>query len=76
MEHVASFDAQITDDILICGMRLLRAPDGRFLSYAPTALGGRRSVTLAPPLADAITKAASQRYREQVTANDRSSSAA
>ncbi|MDQ0558326.1 hypothetical protein QO004_000099 [Rhizobium mesoamericanum] len=70
MEHVATFDAQVTDDILVCGMRLLRAPDGRFLSYAPTALGGRRSVTFSPETAAKITDAATRYFQEHVTAND------
>ncbi|MGM4980866.1 hypothetical protein [Rhizobium sp. 11_C7_N12_5] len=69
MKLVAEFDLQITDDVRICGMRLLNAPDGRFLTYAPTALGGRRSVTFARPLADAITAAAIQQYSELVTAH-------
>ncbi|MET3753358.1 hypothetical protein ABID08_000697 [Rhizobium binae] len=76
MKHVANFDLQITDDIRICGMRLLMAPDGRLLTYAPTALGGRRSVTFSPETAAAITRTAASYFQEQVTANDRSSTAA
>lgn len=45
MRLVATFDLQITEDIRLCGMRLLRAPDGQLLTYAPMAVGGRRSVT-------------------------------
>ncbi len=71
MKLVAEFDLQIAEDIRICGMRLLQAPDGRLLSYAPTALGGRRSVTFAPETAAAITGAATrQYYSEPVTAHD------
>ncbi|MBX4906149.1 hypothetical protein HJA82_01950 [Rhizobium bangladeshense] len=76
MKHVANFDLQITDDIRICGMRLLMAPDGRLLTYAPTALGGRRSVTFSPETTAAITDAARNSYLELVTADDRSSTAA
>ncbi len=68
---VASFDLQLTDDVAIYGMRLCRAPDGRHVSYAPTALGGRRSATFARPLAEAITASALQSYSELDTANDR-----
>ncbi|MBX5293035.1 hypothetical protein HJB96_08780 [Rhizobium sp. NLR15a] len=76
VKHVANFDLQITDDIRICGMRLLMARDGRLLTYAPTALGGRRSVTFSPETTAAITHAARNSYLELVTADDRSSPAA
>lgn len=58
MKVVASFDLQLTPDIAIYGMRLLKAPNDQHVSYAPTAHGGRRSVTFARPLAEAITAAA------------------
>jgi hypothetical protein len=76
MEHVATFDAQVTDDIAVYGMRLLKAPNGQHVSYAPTALGGRRSVTFARPLAEAITAAALQTLTELDTAHDRTGRAA
>lgn len=66
---VATFDLQLTDDVAIYGMRLCRAPDGRHVSYAPTALGGRRSATFSRSLAEAITAAALQSYTERDTAN-------
>lgn len=69
MKVVAEFDLQLTPDIAVYGMRLLRAPNGDHVSYAPTALGGRRSVTFARPLAEAITAAALASYSEHVTAN-------
>lgn len=69
MAQLATFDAQITDDVRICGMRLLRAPDGRMLTYAPTALGGRRSVTFSPATSAAITKLATVQFMERVTAD-------
>lgn len=70
MTLMATFDVQVADDVRVCGMRLLQAPDGRMLSYAPTALGGRRLVTFAPETACAITKAATRQYSEHVTAHD------
>lgn len=76
MALVATFDLQITSDVRICGMRLLRAPDGRMLTYAPTALGGRRSVTFSPATTAAITEAASTQYSERVIADGTHSQAA
>lgn len=69
MKVVASFDLQLTPDIAVYGMRLLQAPNGQHVSYAPTALGGRRSVTFARPLAEAITAAALQTLTEHDTAH-------
>lgn len=69
MTVVAQFDLQLTADVAVYGMRLLRAPNGDHVSYAPTALGGRRSVTFARPLAETITAAAVKTLEEQVTAH-------
>ncbi|OWK24148.1 hypothetical protein AJ87_24355 [Rhizobium yanglingense] len=69
MKVVANFDLQLTSDIAVYGMRLLRAPNGDHISYAPTALGGRRSVTFARPLAEAITATALKTLMELDTAN-------
>ncbi|MBB2793909.1 UNVERIFIED_ORG: hypothetical protein GGD58_002773 [Rhizobium pisi] len=76
MKHVATFDLQLTESVAIYGMRLLRNPAGGHVSYAPTALGGRRSVTFARPLAEAITAVALKTLTEQDTAHARSSAAA
>lgn len=65
MRLVAEFDLQLTDSVAFYGMRLLRAPNGSHVTYAPTALGGRRSATFARPLAEAITQAALTSYSEQ-----------
>lgn len=73
---VATFDLQLTDDVALYGMRLCRAPDGRHVTYAPTALGGRRSATFARSLAETITAAALQTYSELDTADDRTRRAA
>jgi DNA-binding cell septation regulator SpoVG len=72
MKLIAVFDLQLNDTIAINGMRLLHAPDGRHVSYAPDAAGGRRSVTFGHSLAAEITKAAVEAFVERVTANDRS----
>lgn len=69
MRHVATFDLQLSADVAIYGMRLLQTSDGRHVSYAPTALGGRRAATFARPLAEAITAAALNSYSEHVTAH-------
>jgi hypothetical protein len=76
MVVVAHFDLQITESIRILGMRLLRAPDGKLLTYSPTALGGRRSVTFAPETTAAITEAATRYFQEHVTANESSNRSA
>jgi hypothetical protein len=54
---VAHFDAEIGGNIRLYNLRLLRSPDGRHLTYAPSA-GGKRCATFAPELADALTAAA------------------
>lgn len=69
MVQIATFDLQVTDDIAFYGMRLLRDSTGNYITYAATALGGRRSATFARPLAEAITAAALKSYTEQVTAD-------
>lgn len=71
MAHVATFDLHLADEIRFYGMRLLRTPVGEHVSYAPTAIGGRRSATFARPLAEKITAAALASYTEHVTANAR-----
>lgn len=76
MDHVATCDAQVTDEIAFYGMRLLRDPAGGCVSYAATAQGGRHAATFARPLAVSITAAALKTYLELDTAHDRSSSAA
>lgn len=46
MTLVASFDLQITDDIAIYGMRLLRHRTGGHVTYAPTFREGLSLVRL------------------------------
>ncbi|KQR77596.1 hypothetical protein [Rhizobium sp. Leaf341] len=47
---VAIFDLEVSDDLRMFGLRLMEAPDGRFLIYAPSANGGRRLATFSPAL--------------------------
>jgi len=54
---VAVFDAEIGGTLRLYNLRLLRSPDGRHLTYAPSA-GGKRCATFAPELAEEITAAA------------------
>jgi hypothetical protein len=67
MRVLAFFDLQLSDDVRMYGLRLLEAPDGNRVTYAPQS-GSRRSATFARPLAERITAAASI-LLEAVTAN-------
>jgi hypothetical protein len=55
---IALFDLELTDAVRMYGLRLLEAPDGRRLVYAPNGNGGRRLATFSPELAAAISRAA------------------
>lgn len=65
---IASFDLQLTDDCRLYGLRLLRMRDGKILTFAPQS-GPRRVATFAAPLAERITKLATDEYGA-LTAND------
>jgi hypothetical protein len=67
MRILAHFDLQLSDDVRMYGLRLLEAPDGNRITYAPQS-GSRRSATFARQLAERITAAASISL-EAVTAN-------
>lgn len=54
---LAMFDVEIEGAIRLYNLRLLRAPDGRHLIYAPNA-HGKRCATFLPELAHQITAAA------------------
>jgi hypothetical protein len=69
MRILAHFDAQVTPDIRLHGLRLLEAPDGSRCIYA-AQFGARRSATFGRPLAEQITAAATQALQEAVTAHD------
>ena len=69
MRLLAHFDAQITPDIRMHGLRLLESQDGNRCVYAAQS-GQRRSATFARPLATKLTEAASAALTEAVTADD------
>ena len=69
MRTIAYFDVELSPEIKLYGMRLLEAPSGKRISYAPSS-GGRRFATFAPDLAASITDAAIKSYERQATAND------
>jgi hypothetical protein len=54
---VAVFDAEIGGNVRLYNLRLLRSPDGRHLTYAPSA-HGKRCATFAPELAEQLSAAA------------------
>ena len=51
---LATFDLELSSDVRIFGCKLMEAPDGRRLVYAPSANGGRRLATFSPALSDQI----------------------
>jgi hypothetical protein len=55
---LALFDIAINEHCRLYNLRLIEAPDGRRLCYAPNA-HGTRTATFTPELASAITAAAS-----------------
>lgn len=66
---VAVFDLELSPDIRLYALRLLRMRDGRLLTFAPQS-GHRRVATFAPHLAEKITQIAIDQY-EALTANER-----
>lgn len=54
---VAKFDVEIGGTLRLYNLRLLRSPDGRYLTYAPAA-HGKRCATFMPDLANELTAAA------------------
>lgn len=56
---VATFDLELSDEVRLCRLRLLRAPDGKHLTYAPVA-SGKRCMTFHPTIARKITELAVQ----------------
>lgn len=54
VKALATFDIQISADVRMFGLRLMEAPDGRLLIYAPSGNGGRRLATFSPKLAEEI----------------------
>jgi hypothetical protein len=66
---IAVFDLQLTDEVRLYGLRLLRMRDGRLLTFAPQS-GSRRVATFANSLAAQITSLATDELKA-VTANDK-----
>lgn len=58
---VATIDIELTEQIRLYGLRLLRMEDGQFRIFAPQA-GKRRTATFSPDLAARITELALQRW--------------
>lgn len=65
---IAKFDLQLTDDIRVFGLRLMRTPQG-LRTYAPSINGGGRSTTFTPRLGDKITAAAELALKGLQSAN-------
>ena len=51
---VAFVDIELSEDIRLYGLRLVRQPDGRHLLYAPTC-GRRLAATFSKPMAQRLT---------------------
>ncbi|MGO8645148.1 hypothetical protein ACC810_30530 [Rhizobium ruizarguesonis] len=71
---LARFSVQVTDDLRLCGLKLVDTPKGR-RTFFPGVSGGGRSVTASPSLSRQITAAASAIYEGHETANDRTKAA-
>ncbi|KQS80427.1 hypothetical protein ASG25_02110 [Rhizobium sp. Leaf384] len=51
---LACFDLEFSADVRMFGLKLMAAPDGRRIVYAPSANGGRRLATFSPELSATI----------------------
>lgn len=58
---VATVDVELNEDVRLCGLRLLRMPDGKHFIYAPQA-GQRRTATFSKPMAEKLTGLALAAY--------------
>ncbi|NEI20558.1 hypothetical protein GUK30_14180 [Rhizobium leguminosarum] len=73
--HVlARFSVQVTDDLRLCGLKLVDTPKGR-RTFFPSVSGGGRSVTASTSLSRQITAAASIFFEGHEIANDRKKAA-
>jgi hypothetical protein len=70
---VARFDVEVEGRLRLYNLRLLRAPDGTHLTYAPSA-AGKRCATFTPDFAKELTAAAMAALGGR-TANDKLSAA-
>lgn len=66
---VAEFDLELSDAVRLYALRLMEAPSGRHLVYAPNANGGRRTATFSSAMATAITQVALNELERHVTAD-------
>jgi hypothetical protein len=66
---LALFDLELNSDTRLYGLKLMEAPDGRRIVYAPNGNGGRRLATFSPELAAEITKTATAKLERQATAH-------
>lgn len=66
---VATFDLELDDSVRMFGLKLMETPDGRRLTYAPSANGGRRTATFSPSMAAQITAAATTKLEGHETAD-------
>jgi len=56
---IATFDIELTEEVRLCRLRLVKAPDGNHLIYGPVA-AGKRCMTFHPTIARKITELAVQ----------------
>ncbi|MBY5349584.1 hypothetical protein [Rhizobium leguminosarum] len=69
--HVlARFSVQVTEDLRLCGLKLVDTPKGR-RTFFPSVSGGGRSVTASISLSRQITAAASIFFERHEIAHDR-----
>ncbi len=64
-DAVAFVDFQMTDDLRLYGLRLIRHPDGRFMIYSPQC-GQRQAASFGKPLAEQMTALAIEAYEAAV----------
>ena len=67
-ETIAVYDAQISDDVRLYSLRLVKKPDGGIITWAPSS-GGRRFATFSTELAIRLTKSAIEFYEGHDIAN-------
>ncbi|WP_275783085.1 hypothetical protein [Pararhizobium gei] len=64
-DAIAFVDVQMTDDLRLYGLRLIRHPDGRHMIYAPQC-GQRQAASFGKPLAEQLTALALEAYEAAV----------
>lgn len=71
-ETIAIFDVQLSDDVRLYGVRMVKKPDGGIITWAPSS-GGRRFATFSTDLAIRLAKAATEFYEGHDIAKIKSS---